>query len=83
MFRLGKVLHVSSNNNIILRTKILPILRTPALDDQLKQVGIVSDLFGPADHPYVSVRPSLEGFERYVGKTLYVMKAERGGEKQK
>lgn len=81
MFRLGRVLHISGNNNLILRTKIMPILRTPAFDDEMKKVGVVSDVFGPVDHPYVSIKPSLNGFERCVGKTLYVMRAEGEGRK--
>lgn len=42
-------------------------------DEELKHVGKIVDIFGPVDHPYVSVKSNIDGCECYVGRPLYVM----------
>ena len=71
MNRLGKVLHLSSSKNLILRTKNKVQAKTPVLDEELHQVGIIFDVFGPVNNPYVSIKPTVNNAERYVGHFLY------------
>ena len=43
------------------------------VDEGLKPVGRVFDVFGPVKNPYVSVEPSIDELERCIGRPLYVM----------
>jgi len=43
----------------------------------LKEVGVVSDVFGPVSSPYVAVRPLVDDPSRLVGKVLYVRRGRR------
>jgi len=71
--RLGKVLHLSSNRNLILRTGIKVDPQTIVLDNHLNQIGKVNDVFGPVASPYISIKPLVRIPEKYVGNILYVM----------
>ena len=42
------------------------------MDQDLKDIGTVFDVFGPVGNPYVSVKPSVRDPSRYVGQLLYV-----------
>jgi len=74
--RLGKVLHLSGNKNLILRTKNKVKTRAAVLNDELKQVGLIFDIFGPINNPYVSIKPTVNNPEQYVGRFLYIMNVE-------
>jgi RNA-binding protein len=71
--RLGKVLHLSKNKNLILRTttKIKP--QTTVIDSHLNQIGKIYDIFGPVSHPYVSIKPTIKNPEKMLGRLLYLM----------
>lgn len=73
MKRLGKVLHLSSNKNLILKTRFNLKPQTTVLDSQLTPVGKVIDVFGPVVDPYVSIKPSVKNPKKYVGRVLYLM----------
>lgn len=75
--RLGKSLHLSNNGNLIFKTEKKPEIGDQVFDKELKKVGIVFDIFGPTSNPYVSVKPSVEKPEKYVGEVLYTMKTKR------
>jgi RNA-binding protein len=70
--RLGRVLHVSSSKNLILRTGRPPRINDKVVDENLKPVGTVFDVFGPVSSPYVAVRTSVENPEQLVDHVLYV-----------
>ena len=72
MQRLGKVVHLSKSGRLILRAKTKARTGLVAMDEGLKTVGTVFDTFGPVVNPYISVRPSVQDPERYVGQILYV-----------
>ena len=76
MNRLGRVLHLSNNKHLILRTKIKVKAKTVVLNEGLNQVGLIFDIFGPVGNPYVSIKPTVDNPERYVGRFLYTMNAE-------
>ena len=71
MHRIGCVLHVSSNKNIILKAENLPRIGDKVVDERLKPVGTVFDIFGPTSAPYVAVKPNLEDTHRLVNRVLY------------
>jgi RNA-binding protein len=71
--KLGVVLHVSGSRKLILRTKIRVKTGTKVLDEELRPVGRVFDVFGPVKNPYVSVESTTDKSEYYVGCFLYVV----------
>lgn len=73
MYRIGFVLHVSSNKNIILKSENLPRIGNKVVDEQLKPVGTVFDIFGPTSAPYVAVKPDSEDPHRLVNHVLYTI----------
>lgn len=73
MKRIGKVLHLSNSGKLVLKTKLDARVGVTVLNDELKRVGTIFDVFGPVDHPYASVQPATRNPEKYVGKSLYVL----------
>jgi len=71
--RIGCVLHVSSSKNMILKAESVPHTGESVVDENLKQVGTVFELFGPVSSPYVAVRPSVEKPSRFVDHVLYAV----------
>jgi RNA-binding protein len=70
--RLGLVLHVSPSRNIITKVEHSPKIGETVVDEDMKPVGRVFDIFGPVSSPYAAVKPSVREPERFVGKRLYV-----------
>ena len=71
MQRIGCVIHISSNGNIILKADNVPHIGNQAINENLKPVGTVTDIFGPIAKPYVAVRPSVNEPNSYVNHVLY------------
>ncbi len=71
MQRIGCVVHISSTGNMILKADSVPRIGDRAMDENLKAVGMVFDIFGPAASPYVAVRPSVDDPSSYVQRVLY------------
>lgn len=71
MQRIGRVLHISSNRNMILKAENLPRIRDRVVDEKLKPVGTVFDIFGPVSSPYVSVKTEIGDLHRLVNRVLY------------
>ncbi len=71
MQRLGRVLHASSSHNLILKAEAVPKIRDEVVDENLKPVGQVFDVFGPVSSPYVSVKPAISEPQHLVERTLY------------
>jgi len=78
MKRLGKVSHYAKQGLLIVRTNWVPSLNESVVDKDLRPVGIVKDVFGPVDYPYVAVKPRVKDPERYVGALLYVDTRKKG-----
>jgi len=55
----------------VLRSQVKAKLGVVALNQDLKDVGTVFDVFGPIEDPYISVKPSVRDPSQYVGQTLY------------
>lgn len=83
MQRIGRVLHISSNKNIILKAETLPKLGNKVMDENLRSVGTVFDIFGPVSSPYVSVKTAAEEPHRFVGHILYSVSSKPPREKRR
>lgn len=81
MKRLGVVSHYAKQGFLIVRTNWVPSLNDPVVDKELKPVGVVKDVFGPVNYPYVAVKPRVKDPEKYVGALLYVGRREKGSKK--
>jgi len=81
--RIGYVLHISSNGNIILKADHVPRIGDQAMEQNLKAVGTVSDIFGSVSNPYVAVRPSINDPSRLVQRVLYAVPSNRRMEKRR
>lgn len=79
MKRIGHAMHLSSNNNIILKAEKTPRIKDKVVDEDLNPVGSVFDIIGSVKSPYVSVKPETSNPQRFIGKTLYSLPHE--GEK--
>lgn len=73
MYRIGCVLHVNPNKNVILKSENLPRIGDKVVDEQLKPVGTVFDIFGPTYAPYVAVKPGVEETRHLVNHVLYAI----------
>jgi len=81
--RLGSVLHLSPSRNIILKAENSPKIGEQVVDENLKPVGTVFDIFGPVSSPYAAVRPATRDPEKLVGKKLYVIPSNKRKEKSR
>lgn len=81
MIRLGRVLHVSPSRNIVIKVENTPKIGETVVDENLRHVGEVFDVFGPVSSPYVAVRTKISKPEDFVGKTLYVFPSKKRREK--
>ena len=81
--RLGKVLHVTPSNNIVVKVDKTPKIGATVINEKLKVIGKVFDVIGPVSSPYVVVKPTIESPEKIEAKQLYVLLSKkRGGKKQ-
>jgi len=69
--RIGRALHLSSSMNVILKAENVPRIGDKVVDENLKSVGTVFDVFGPTSSPYVTVKPSVREPHRFVNSVLY------------
>jgi RNA-binding protein len=79
--RLGRVLHISPSRNIIIKIENIPKIGQTVVDENLKTVGKIFDLFGPVNSPYVAIRPTILKPEELTNKTLYI--SPQRGERRK
>ncbi len=74
-------MHVSRNKNIIVKTENTPRIGETVVNENLKVVGTVFDIFGPTSSPYVAIRPTTSEPERLLNQRLYVLPSR--GERRK
>jgi RNA-binding protein len=75
--RLGQVLHVSQSRNIIITIGNLPKIGETVVNENLKSIGKILDIFGPVSSPYASVKPKIPEIGKFRGKMLYVLPSKR------
>jgi RNA-binding protein len=76
--RIGQVLHVSPSRNVILKAENVPRIGDEVVDENLKPVGTVFDVFGPTSSPYVAVKPSVGDPHHFVNRVLYTVPSKPG-----
>jgi RNA-binding protein len=50
----------------------IPRIGETVVDENLRTVGKIFDLFGPVSSPYVAIRPTILKPEELTNKTLYI-----------
>ena len=83
MQRLGLVLHLSPSRNIIVKVENCHKIGETVVDENLRPVGKIFDIFGPVSSPYAAVRPTTSDPEKLVNQKLYVLPLKRRKEKEK
>ncbi|HUT16850.1 MAG TPA: Gar1/Naf1 family protein, partial [Acidobacteriota bacterium] len=73
MQRLGKMLHVTPSQNIVVKTDKTPKIGSAVVDENLKVVGKIFDIIGPVPSPYVVVKPAIKEPEKLTNKQLYLL----------
>jgi len=58
-----------------------PKIGETVVDENLKTVGKIFDLFGPVSSPYVAIKPTILKPEELTNKTLYI--SPQRGERRK
>lgn len=53
---IGTVITVSPKGELIVRSKTVPELGTHVIDKSRRQLGIVTNIFGPVNNPYISIK---------------------------
>ena len=72
LHRIGHVLHVSNTKNMILKAENIPRIGDEVINEKLKPMGTVFDVFGPTSSPYVAVKPNIQNPETLINQVLYV-----------
>jgi len=81
--RIGSVLHVSSSNHMILKAENIPHIGDTVVDENLNNIGVVFDVFGPVSAPYVAVRPSVEEPSHLVDHVLYAVPSSKSSREKR
>ena len=71
MQRLGKMLHVTPSQNIVVKADKTPKIGSAVVDEKLKAVGKIFDVIGPVPSPYVIVKPVIKEPENLTSTQLY------------
>ena len=77
MQRLGHVIHVTPSRNVVVKVETPPKIGVKVVDEKIRQVGTVFDVFGPVSSPYVSVKTTVEDPKMLVNQTLYTIPSSR------
>jgi RNA-binding protein len=71
--RLGKVLHVTPSQNIVVKADKTPKIGSEVVNENLKIVGKVFDVIGPVSSPYAVVKPAIKEPEKLAAQQLYLL----------
>lgn len=83
MRRLGQVLHISSDGNLILKTNGPTKIGAKVINEHMNEVGVILDIFGPVKSPYISVKPELADVKKLVGKDLFIFQRRKKGRRKR
>lgn len=73
LIRLGEVLHLSKNKNLIIKTNNILKRGIRVVNSNMVEVGTIFEIFGPVKNPYILVKPKNKNPKQYVGKILYAL----------
>ena len=80
--RLGKVLHVTPSQNVVIKVSNPPKIGAAVVDEKLKTVGKVFDVIGPVSSPYAVVKPAIKEPETLTIEQLYLLSRKNNGAKK-
>lgn len=85
MKRLGKVTHISKQNELIVKgdekefsgsMRDMPKINYFVLDKSIKRIGKIKSIFGPVDCPYFAVKPdrniSDSELQDFINERIYM-----------
>jgi len=65
----------------VIKIENFPRIGETIVDENLKHVGKISDIFGPVSSPYATIKPTAREPERFMNKTLYIIPSKRRKER--
>jgi RNA-binding protein len=68
---------------MILKAENIPRIGDKVIDENLKPVGMVLDVFGPTSSAYVAVKPKIQEPQRLVNRVLYIVPSKPRSKKWK
>lgn len=78
MKKLGTVIHISSQMNIVVRSNFVPKIgkKNVVSDEKQKKIGYVYDIIGPINKPYLLIKPlnRNQNYSNIIGENLYIKK---------
>jgi rRNA processing protein Gar1 len=79
LIRIGKISHFSSSRRLIARMEsgTPPPLGSKVFDSNLHPIGVILDVFGPIQSPYLSIKPEVPFPQKNIGRVIYVEKRSR------
>jgi RNA-binding protein len=75
--RLGKVLHVTPSQNMVVKVDKTPKVGSAVVDEKLQIVGKIFDIIGPVSSPYVVLKPAIKEPEKVTNKQLYLLPSKK------
>ena len=73
MKKLGKVSIIARNGNLLIQSSKPQRIGTPVVDQQIKRIGKIVDVIGPARAPFIVVNAKGYFKQLKVGDILYLM----------
>jgi len=73
---------MSPSRNIVIKVEDVPRIGETVVDENLRPVGKIIDVFGPVSSPYTTIKPTIREPEKLTNKTLYVLPSKRRKEKK-
>ena len=64
---------MSQSRNIIITIENLPKIGDTVVNENLKPIGKILDIFGPVSSPYASIKPRIQEIDKLADKMLYVL----------
>ena len=66
---------MTPSKNLVVKAEVTPKIGEKVVNEKLKHVGTVSDIFGPVSKPYATVKPATDNPASLVDQSLYVVPA--------
>jgi RNA-binding protein len=60
-----------------------PRIGEKVVDEKIRQIGTVFDVFGPVSSPYIAIKTTVEDPETLVNQTLYAIPSSRSVKRRK
>jgi len=73
MKKAGKIIHYTKYRVFVVEAEEKIIPNTYVVDDRGKKIGVIIDVIGPINKPYLVVKPLIEKPEKYIGKEIYYL----------